>query len=141
MVYQTWNRPRYVNVISLGFGTYLSMLANHDGAPAELGPKGSVGSGLPAPPVAAPARAPAMITPIDRAYQWLAGEPPTATFWSTEGAVVTVVAAWSASAVSLVLKRAVVGRAGLACATVGVTIPTMEAIAIFIAPRPPPPPH
>ena len=106
-------RVLYINIVSIGFGTVLSQVAN-------LPPPGAA-KGEPS--------ASAVLTPVDMLYQQWAG--PDAVFWSAEGASLAIGAAWVAAAGSIVYHRAVIGPVGLGCSVVGLAMWGFEADAVW----------
>eukprot|EP01048_Picozoa_sp_COSAG05_P004682 COSAG05_NODE_261_length_12717_cov_4.824061_3_plen_314_part_00 len=109
-------RVLYINIVSIGFGTVLSQVAN-------LPPPGSSNDAE---------GHQAVLTPLDMLYRQVRG--PDAMFWSVEGATVAVGAAWLAAAASIARNRAAIGPVGLVCSGVGMSMYAFEATAVLFPP-------
>jgi len=86
-------RLLYVNFITLGFGTFLSLMASHGG-------KG-------------------IITPMDKLYQQITGAPKDATFGSKENLGFATSSAWILGSMGMAYHWRKVGMLGLGCGILG----------------------
>uniref|UniRef100_A0A7S2TNG7 Uncharacterized protein n=1 Tax=Lotharella oceanica TaxID=641309 RepID=A0A7S2TNG7_9EUKA len=98
-------RLLYVNFITLGFGTFLSLMASQGG-------KG-------------------VITPVDKVYQGITGAPKDATFGSKEGLGAAVSSAWILGSMGMAYHWRKVGMLGLGCGIAGGSMCLIETSILY----------
>eukprot|EP01052_Picozoa_sp_SAG31_P037310 SAG31_NODE_4799_length_2952_cov_2.405889_2_plen_296_part_00 len=97
-------RVLYINVVSIGFGTFMSKM------------------------MVADAQSGAIETPVDRVWQLTSGAPPGAEFGSTSFGAMLTTSAWCAAVGSLYMVRTHVGTTGMVCGSIGLSMALVESM-------------